>query len=79
MEIQRKITEEAVARVLQNKMKVVCAWCGLVMGYKAGPEHAITHGICKDCREEIDNRLREDDWNYGQFIDYVNDTVARDE
>jgi hypothetical protein len=27
----------------------VCAWCNGEMGFKPGPSHEITHGICPDC------------------------------
>ncbi len=37
-------------------MRKVCAWCGLEMDpVEAGPPmaHAITHGICPDCRDRL--------------------------
>ena len=36
-------------------MKRVCAWCKkeLEVDSSANPEQVITHGICKDCRENV--------------------------
>ena len=38
-------------------MRIVCAWCGKNMGWKAeGPE--ITHGICRRCESELKGYCR---------------------
>ena len=39
-------------------MTIVCAWCRSVLGTKPGPEDAVTHGICAECRREMEARLR---------------------
>lgn len=33
-------------------MRVVCAWCKADLGYKAGPEGEVSHGICLPCQEK---------------------------
>lgn len=38
-------------------MKVVCSWCHREMGEKMGPDGLTTHGICKTCFEEVENKL----------------------
>lgn len=40
-------------------MNVVCAWCHGVIGRKPGPEDAVTHGICPECREGLEASLRD--------------------
>lgn len=32
-------------------MRVVCAWCGLLM--KEGSKDAVSHGICKPCEASL--------------------------
>lgn len=38
-------------------MKVVCGWCKRPMGEQMGPDNLVTHGICADCRKDIDERM----------------------
>ena len=35
-------------------MKKICAWCGAVLdpGDENNPDTLVSHGICKDCRDE---------------------------
>lgn len=32
-------------------MRVECAWCGGVLGFKPGHPGKVSHGICEPCRE----------------------------
>lgn len=50
------------------RLKIVCSWCGKVMGFKEIPEEdmpplPITHSICPECeavqREENDRILQD--------------------
>lgn len=36
-------------------MKVICAWCRRLL--KDGPEHPVSHGICPDCKREVEAEL----------------------
>jgi len=35
---------------------VVCAWCGRILGRKAGVE-GTSHGICPACKEKMESQL----------------------
>jgi hypothetical protein len=39
-------------------LKIVCAWCGKVMGYKEGGD-GITHGMCADCYAAMEREIEE--------------------
>ena len=49
----------------EDKLKIVCAWCGKAMGTKAGGD-GVSHGICPECLKKIrlgeliDNRRGDD-------------------
>jgi hypothetical protein len=30
-------------------LKAICSYCGEDLGYRAGPEGMITHGVCERC------------------------------
>jgi ribosomal protein S27E len=38
-----------VTELHRGTMRVVCAWCGKVLGEKPGPAADVSHGICEDC------------------------------
>ena len=49
-------------------IKIVCAWCGLDMGFKQGDApYPVSHSICPDCerkvRAEIENDLNQNNPN----------------
>lgn len=38
-------------------MKVVCAWCDKIIGYKPPyRDKSTSHGMCKDCKRKLDNQ-----------------------
>ena len=37
-----------------KKMNVVCAWCGKSLGLRKGPFGTTSHGICNQCRENLE-------------------------
>ena len=39
-------------KLVQAPHKRICAWCGLVLAEGREP---ISHGICKDCKREMEN------------------------
>lgn len=38
-------------------MKVICAWCQTELAPKAGPDNAISHGICVACDKVLREQL----------------------
>ena len=37
-----------------KKMNVSCAWCGSYLGMRRGPIGTTSHGICSDCRNNLE-------------------------
>lgn len=37
----------------EKRMNVVCAWCGNCLGMRKGPLGTTSHGICNQCRENL--------------------------
>lgn len=42
-------------------MKTICAWCKIDLGDKPGPDHQVSHGICKDCYKKQLEQLKPED------------------
>ncbi len=36
-----------------KRMNVVCAWCGKALGMRKGPFGKTSHGVCTQCREQL--------------------------
>ena len=37
-----------------HSVKVICAWCGALLGCRGDPSAAVvSHGICRGCREQV--------------------------
>ena len=44
-----------------GKMKVICAWCGQLLGVKDGK--GVSHGICKGCKSKTLEELNKEAGN----------------
>jgi len=43
----------------RHRAKVICGWCGKVMGEKEGVREP-THGVCRDCFAELTGKTLEE-------------------
>jgi hypothetical protein len=48
-----------------DKMTIICAWCGQILGEKFPEQFGVTHGICNACKTKVldpyDHECRVDD------------------
>jgi len=47
--------EEKAMSVACGEMKIICAWCKVVM--RDGTSKYISHGICKECAEKAKSEI----------------------
>jgi hypothetical protein len=39
----------------QSRMEIICAWCGLHLGWTSG--EGVSHGICDKCKKEMEQEI----------------------
>lgn len=51
--MQRKVNVlKQIMKKQRYKIKIICAWCQKLIGYKLSKTKGETHGICKSCFEK---------------------------